>query len=113
MVSGIINVLFNLCFVIVFHMGVAGVALATIISEGISAGLILSCLKHMDGPLHFELKDMRFHKELALKMLEVGLPAGLQGIIFSIIRHHFFLCYRNKLLSYLQHTRTSSNKENI
>ena len=65
-------------------MGVAGVALATIISEGISAGLILSCLKHMDGPLHFELKDMRFHKELALKMLEVGLPAGLQGIIFSI-----------------------------
>lgn len=84
MVSGIINVLFNLCFVIVFHMGVAGVALATIISEGISAGLILSCLKHMDGPLHFELKDMRFHKELALKMLEVGLPAGLQGIIFSI-----------------------------
>lgn len=38
----------------------------------------------MDGPLHFELKDMRFHKELALQMLEVGLPAGLQGIIFSI-----------------------------
>ena len=84
LISGIINVLFNLFFVIVFHMGVAGVALATIISEGISAILILLCLKHMDGPLHFELKDMRFHKELALKMLEVGLPAGLQGIIFSI-----------------------------
>ncbi len=84
LISGIINVLFNLFFVIVFHMGVAGVALATIISEGISAILILLCLKHMDGPLHFELKDMCFHKELALKMLEVGLPAGLQGIIFSI-----------------------------
>ncbi|WP_308585977.1 MATE family efflux transporter [uncultured Holdemanella sp.] len=84
LISGIINVVFNLFFVIVFHMGVAGVALATMISEGISAGLILLCLKHMDGPLHFELKDMRFHKELALKMLEVGLPAGLQGIIFSI-----------------------------
>ena len=84
LISGIINVLFNLFFVIVFHMGVAGVALATIISEGISAILILLCLKHMDGPLHFELKDMRFHKELAFKMLEVGLPAGLQGIIFSI-----------------------------
>lgn len=84
LISGIINVVFNLFFVIVFHMGVAGVALATMISEGISAVLILLCLKHMDGPLHFELKDMRFHKELALKMLEVGLPAGLQGIIFSI-----------------------------
>ena len=84
LISGIINVVFNLFFVIVFHMGVAGVALATMISEGISAGLILLCLKHMDGPLHFELKNMRFHKDLALKMLEVGLPAGLQGIIFSI-----------------------------
>ena len=84
LISGIINVVFNLFFVIVLHMGVAGVALATMISEGISAGLILLCLKHMDGPLHFELKNMRFHKDLALKMLEVGLPAGLQGIIFSI-----------------------------
>ena len=84
LISGIINVVFNLFFVIAFHMGVAGVALATMISEGISAGLILLCLKHMDGPLHFELKNMRFHKDLALKMLEVGLPAGLQGIIFSI-----------------------------
>ena len=84
LISGIINVVFNLFFVIVLHMGVAGVALATMISEGISAGLILLCLKHMDGPLHFKLKNMRFHKDLALKMLEVGLPAGLQGIIFSI-----------------------------
>ena len=68
----------------VLKMGVGSAALATIISEGISSALILLCLKHMDGPLHFELKDMRFHKELALQMLEVGLPAGLQGIIFSI-----------------------------
>ena len=46
LISGIINVVFNLFFVIVLHMGVAGVALATMISEGISAGLILLCLKH-------------------------------------------------------------------
>lgn len=84
LVSGIINIIFNLGFVIIFHMGVAGVALATIISEAISAILILICLKRMEGPLHFELRDMRFHKSLALKMLEVGLPAGIQGIIFSI-----------------------------
>lgn len=84
LISGLINIVFNLIFVIVFKLGVAGVAMATVISEVISASLILLCLKHMDGPLHFELKDMRFHKELAFKMLEVGLPAGLQGIIFSI-----------------------------
>ena len=83
-ISGLANAGLNLLLVIVFDMGVAGVALATIISEGISSALILLCLKHMDGPLHFELKDMRFHKELALQMLEVGLPAGLQGIIFSV-----------------------------
>lgn len=84
LISGIINIIFNLIFVIVFKLGVAGVAMATVISEVISASLILLCLKHMDGPLHFELRDMHFHKDLAFKMLEVGLPAGLQGIIFSI-----------------------------
>ena len=84
LISGVINVSLGLFFVVICKLDVAGVALATIISEGISSALILLCLKHMDGPLHFELKDMRFHKDLALQMLEVGLPAGLQGIIFSI-----------------------------
>ena len=84
LISGVVNIIFNLAFVILFKMGVAGVASATVISEAISASLILACLKRSEGPLHFELKDMRFHKDLALKMLEVGLPAGLQGIIFSI-----------------------------
>ena len=83
-VSSVVNIVLDLFFIAVLKMGVGSAALATIISEGISSALILLCLKHMDGPLHFELKDMRFHKELALKMLEVGLPAGLQGIIFSI-----------------------------
>ena len=83
-VSSVVNIVLDLFFIAVLKMGVGSAALATIISEGISSALILLCLKHMDGPLHFELKDMRFHKELALQMLEVGLPAGLQGIIFSI-----------------------------
>jgi putative MATE family efflux protein len=84
LISGIINVVFNLFFVICFKMSVSGVAIATVISECISSVLILMCLKRTEGPLHFELKEMRFHAHYALQMLEVGLPAGLQGIVFSI-----------------------------
>lgn len=82
--SGVINVLLNLIFVIVFHMGVAGVALATIISQGVSAVLILLCLIKTEGPCHLELKEMHFHKEPFMQMLKIGLPAGVQGMIFSI-----------------------------
>lgn len=83
-VAGIINVLFNLLFVIVFKMGVAGVALATIISQTISAGLILLSLMQSEGILRLQLKEMKFHKDKVVGMLKIGLPAGLQGMIFNI-----------------------------
>ena len=83
-VAGIVNVLFNLLFVIVFKMGVAGVALATIISETISAGLIILSLMQSDGILRLHLKEMKFHKDKVVGMLKIGLPAGLQGMIFNI-----------------------------
>ncbi len=82
--SGVINIIFNLIFVIVFHMGVAGVALATIISQIISAILILICLTQMDGPCHLNLKQMKIHGKMLGEMLKIGLPAGLQGMIFTI-----------------------------
>ena len=82
--AGIINVIFNLTFVIVFHMGVAGVALATIISEGISAFLVFLCLKGADGVLHLDHRSLSFHKDVAIQMMKIGLPAGLQGCIFSV-----------------------------
>lgn len=82
--AGVINVLFNLLFVIVFHMGVAGVALATIISQGISAILVFFCLKGADGPLRLDCKQIRCNKDKMLDMMKIGLPAGLQGCIFSI-----------------------------
>ncbi|RGC53683.1 MATE family efflux transporter [Absiella sp. AM29-15] len=83
-VAGVVNVLFNLLFVIVFKMGVAGVALATIISETISAGLIILSLMQSDGILRLHLKEMKFHKDKVVGMLKIGLPAGLQGMIFNI-----------------------------
>ncbi len=82
--AGIVNVIFNLIFVIVFHMGVAGVAIATVISQFISAGLILFCLADAHAVYRLEFRKLRIHKDQLKAMLRVGLPAGLQGVIFNI-----------------------------
>ncbi len=82
--AGIINIVLNLIFVIGFHLGVAGVALATVISQVVSAGLILRCLMHMEGGCRVELKNLRMKKEKVLQIVRIGLPAGLQGTVFSL-----------------------------
>lgn len=82
-IAGIINVVLNLIFVICFNMGVAGVALATIISQAISAGLVILCLVLNDGICRLKIKDIKIHKEKFKKMIYIGAPAGLQGTIFS------------------------------
>lgn len=84
MIAGVINVIFNLIFVIVFHMGVAGVATATVISQIISAFLILNCLTHIEGMCHLDLKKLKIHSDKLIQMLKIGLPAGMQGVVFSI-----------------------------
>ncbi|MGN0477998.1 MAG: MATE family efflux transporter, partial [Hominenteromicrobium sp.] len=84
LIAGVINVLFNLLFVIGFHMGVAGVALATVISQVIAAGLVLFCLVRSDMPYRVELKKLRIYKSKLIEMTRIGLPAGLQGAVFSI-----------------------------
>ncbi|MBP3399112.1 MAG: MATE family efflux transporter [Erysipelotrichaceae bacterium] len=83
-VAGIINVVFNLIFVIVFHMGVAGVALATIISQGISAVLVVLCLLKTEGMCQIHKDKLKIHGDKLKMMLQIGLPAGLQGCVFSI-----------------------------
>lgn len=82
-VSGLINVTLNLIFVIFFHMGVAGVALATIISQAISAALVLICLIQYNGACRLILKDIKIHKDKLIEILRIGIPAGLQGTVFS------------------------------
>ena len=84
MLAGLINVLMNLLFVIVFKLDVVGVALATIISQGISAILVVICLCRNKGFLTFSLRELKIHKEEALEIVKIGLPAGLQGTIFSL-----------------------------
>ena len=83
-VSGILNVLLNLLLVIVFHMGVAGVAIATVASQVMSMTLVMICLIRSDGPIHLDLRKLRIHLSQLVEIVRVGLPAGLQGSLFSI-----------------------------
>ncbi len=82
--AGVANVVLNLVFVIVFSLGVAGVALATVISQGISAALVLRCLMLSEADYRLELSKLRVAPDKLGKMLQIGLPAGLQSSLFSI-----------------------------
>lgn len=84
LVAGVVNVVLNLIFVICFHMGVAGVALATVISQAISALLVVRCLIRTDGVYKLEIKDVHISMDKVWRMVRIGMPAGLQGALFSI-----------------------------
>lgn len=81
--AGVVNVVLNLIFVIGLKLSVAGVALATVISQCVSVGLLLRCMCKMEGSCRLELKKLGINKEKAWLLLRHGLPAGLQGSVFS------------------------------
>lgn len=83
-ITGILNVILNLFFVIVLHMSVDGVAWATIISQYVSVMLIMICLYRSDGAIRFIPKKMRIDRNKLKNIVRIGLPAGLQGLLFSI-----------------------------
>ena len=83
-ISGVLNVFLNLFFVIVCKLDVAGVAIATVISQYLSVVLIITCLMRMNGPARLELKKLRLHPQEALRMIQIGFPAGLQSVVFNI-----------------------------
>ena len=82
--AGVINVVLNLVFVILFQMSVAGVALATIISQTVSALMVTVLLIREEGALHLDLRHLGFHKRALVQILQIGLPAGLQSTVFSL-----------------------------
>ena len=82
--SGVINVVLNVFFVTVFHMNVAGVALATIISQGIAATLSTVALMRRKDACQLQLRRMRIHKRVLKKIVRIGLPAGIQSSLFAI-----------------------------
>lgn len=82
--GGIIKIFCTYLFVAVFHMEVAGVALATIISWGISAALAFYSLIQNDSIVRLDLKKIRFYKQELIDMLKIGVPAGLQQALYSV-----------------------------
>ena len=84
MISGLVNVLLNLLLVIVFHLDVAGVAIATVASQVVSMGLVLMCLLRTRGATQLNLNECRIDRKSLREIIRIGLPAGLQGSLFSI-----------------------------
>ena len=83
-IAGVVNVILNIIFVAAFHMGVSGVALATITAQVISATLVTLCLIRTEGDIHLDPRRLRLNPGKALEIAKIGIPAGLQGICFSI-----------------------------
>lgn len=82
--AGVVNVILNLIFVVAFRMGVAGVAIATVVSQCISAVLVVRCLMKEESGIRFIWKELRIDKDKFVRILQIGLPAGVQGTIFSL-----------------------------
>ena len=83
-IAGIINVILNLITVVGFKMGVAGVAIATAVSQYVSAAFIVMSLVTTESCLHLEVKELRIYKDKLFEILRIGLPAGMQSLLFSI-----------------------------
>lgn len=83
-IAGVVNVVLNVIFVTLFHMDVAGVALATVISQTVSFALVLRALICREDDCAFDFKQMHVYPAELKKILRVGLPAGIQSSIFSI-----------------------------
>lgn len=83
-IAGVVNVVLNLIFVILFHLGVAGVALATILSQTISALLVTRALLRMEGATRLTLSRLRLHPGKLREIIRIGQPAGIQSSVFSL-----------------------------
>ncbi|MBR5152685.1 MAG: MATE family efflux transporter [Clostridia bacterium] len=83
-VSGILNVALNLVLVIVFHLGAAGVGIATIVAQALSAVLVLYFLANKTQEIRFSFRKIRFSGKYMRKIFQIGIPAGIQGTVFSI-----------------------------
>ncbi len=84
LVSGALNVGLNLIFVTVFHLDVLGVALATIISQYLSAFLVLRYLTKLDDYCKLDIKHLYIRRDKLIKIIKIGVPAGVQGCLFSV-----------------------------
>lgn len=82
--SGVLNVLLNLIFVVKLNLGVAGVAIATVIANGVSATMLFVALVRTHRTIRLRRKDLRIDPLLLRQILKIGIPTGIQGMVFSI-----------------------------
>ncbi|MBQ4563012.1 MAG: MATE family efflux transporter [Lachnospiraceae bacterium] len=82
--AGVVNVTLNLLFVIVFKMDVAGVALATVVSQCISALMILRCLMKEQGAIRLDWKLLKIEPDRLRQLISIGLPASIESILLTI-----------------------------
>ena len=84
LISGLIKVVLSLLFVIVFQWGVAGVALSTAIGQAIAAAMVCLTLIKEKGPHHLDFKKLSIDVPMALDIVKIGVPAGIQGMVFAL-----------------------------
>lgn len=82
--TGVVNVILNLVFVIVLKLGVAGVAIPTVISQTLAAAAAVFYLCRLDSDCRLKIKELRFHKKELKAILRIGIPAGVQNMLFSV-----------------------------
>ena len=82
--TGLVNVVLNLILVVVFHLNVAGVAIATIVAQYLSAIFIVIRLLNLENACRLKIKNIRIHKAEVKDIIKIGLPAGLQNSLFSL-----------------------------
>lgn len=83
-IGGVVNAILNLILVIVFHMSVDGVAIATVVSNVLSSFIVMRKLTQQEEHLRFDIHKLAVHKQELIKIFQIGLPAGLQGTVFSL-----------------------------
>lgn len=103
-ISGVLNVCLNLLFVIAFQMDVAGVAIATVLSNGVSASLIFYFLLHEDDMIRVDIHKLSLEKIHLRRILRIGIPAGLQGMVFSLSN----VCIQTAINSFGQEAMSGS-----
>ncbi len=83
-VSCFVNIVLDLLFVVVFHMGVAGAAWATILSQLVSALLVIYVLTHTKESYRLMLRNIRIAPDMLARIIQIGFPAGLQSVMYSV-----------------------------
>ena len=111
--SGIVNLILNVIFVVAFGMDTFGVGLATVISQAISAILTLRRLNSTDPEYRMTARDLRMHGATLLRILKVGIPAGLQNIMFSIANLTIQSSINSFGSSVMAAATAASNVENV